>query len=761
MRGDLAQADLSLSFAASVRDRRITVERFRGRAGAGEATGHGRFALDGDRAFDAALDAKHLDPSRFGAFPTGSLDGTMVAHGRLSPEWNVAADIMLAKGSRIDGVALHGTARGSATPRTLRDVAVQLVVASAALTLKGNAGNPGDRLAGTVDVESLSDLRPTLVKYAGVPVPEGTAGTVHLRATLASEHGGYGLEFDGNGMDLQWGKMQRVASLHAKASIGTGGFALDPAVNADRTVKFAVAARNVHMPQGDFASLAIDATGTLAHHTANLSVTGEGVDARVTVTGGMQTLAGTTGRAWGGTIDALDNRGTLALSLAAPTPVEWSADRLHVGAAHLRIAEGRADLADFLWDNGKLTTRGAFSDMPVSALFRLAGRKPPLATTLVIAGDWSLAATPRLNGTLHIARERGDVYGTDTATLAPGELALGISKLTLDARFVDDEVSATAILRSLRAGNADASLAIAAAANTPAGNLPLDAPLRASLTADLPSLRLLQPWLSTAAAMDGNAHVDLAGRGTLRALELSGTMRGDDLRLDIPQYGVHLREGRLRARVQDNALVLDEMTFAGGNGRFTAQGTLARAPRDGADDPARATLVTWKAEKFRVINRPDFNFVVSGTGALAIENGKLALRGSVQIDEGHIDYAPTAVGTLGSDVVVVGQPRATDSGSALDLPLMLDLEVALGNNLRFLGEGLDTWLRGAHPPDDHARRSAGGPRIDTGDQRNVFRIRTTPHDRPRRAYLRRAAGQSRRSTSSRSAGTSRSRRASS
>ncbi len=174
---------------------------------------------------------------------------------------------------------------------------------------------------------------------------------------------------------------------------------------------------------------------------------------------------------------------------------------------------------------------------------------------------------------------------------------------------------------------------------------------------------------------------------------LSGALSADAVRVDIPQYGVHWHDGRVRARVADNVLTLEDLSFTGGDGKFTAQGTLARTPRAG--DVAPVARVTWNAEKFRAVNRPDFHLTVGGSGVLAIEGGKLAVRGNVAIDRGRVDYEPPSVGTLSSDVVIVGRPRgAANAMAALDVPLILDLEVAMGDDLRFIGEGLDTGLAG-------------------------------------------------------------------
>jgi len=187
----------------------------------------------------------------------------------------------------------------------------------------------------------------------------------------------------------------------------------------------------------------------------------------------------------------------------------------------------------------------------------------------------------------------------------------------------------------------------------------------------------------------GRARIDLAGNGTLAAPRFTGTFAADDLRADAPQYGVHLTGGRLRASLADNVVTLDEFVITGGAGRFTAQGTLART------DSLDAARVTWHAEDFRVLNRPDLRLVADGDGTLAIAQRKLELRGKVAIDEGRIEYEKTRGAVLGDDVIVKGRPKPTRTdGRGGPLPLVLDLDVDLGQRLQFDGEGLETGLTG-------------------------------------------------------------------
>ena len=217
-------------------------------------------------------------------------------------------------------------------------------------------------------------------------------------------------------------------------------------------------------------------------------------------------------------------------------------------------------------------------------------------------------------------------------------------------------------------------------------------PLALTLDAELATLAPLQPWLGTAAVINGSARIALSGHGTLGAPLLSGSVAGDALRVDAPQYGVYLRDGRVRAHLADGGIAIDEISIAGGAGRFTASGTIAA--RNG-NAGARRTEIAWHAEDLRVTNRPDLRLVVAGAGTLAVQERRLAITGNVKIVEGKIEYDPAPPGQLGADVVVVGRTtRAEQRDSIADLPLTLNVDVDLGHNLTFEGSGLTTALEG-------------------------------------------------------------------
>ncbi len=695
VRADLRQAELSLAFAATVDGTRVTIERFRAEARGGELAGSGHVRLDGARAFGVTARARGFDPSRFAGVPPGRLDGVVALSGTLAPTWEVTADVTVASGSQFAGSPVSGTARARVAPNAARDIAVDARVASAAIVLSGAFGKPSDQVTFALDAPRVAHLRPLLARMAPNRIPELLGGSLRARGSVVGDPRNLGFAIDAHGESLQWGRDLRAARIDVKASTAPGTRTSAPGAVDVRPIGLTVTGTGVELPYAKFATLRAEVAGTIAQHQATLAATGSDFDLAAAATGGLRETRrsdGSSAVAWSGTLDTFRNRGTYAVALTAPAALEIAPNRFHARNAHIAIADGHADLVELTVDDGRLATRGTFTGIPAAALARLAGTKLPFASTLTLGGEWALAASPRLNGSLAVRRERGDWFATESETLDPTELALGITQLDLSARVVEDALRATAQLRSTRAGQADATLTLAASAAP--GQFSTDAALAATLKAELASLRPLQPWLGTAAVLDGRVSVDLAARGSLANPVLAGTLNGDALRFDLPQYGVHLREGRMRARLAERTLVLDEFAFTGGAGKFVAQGSMALAP-PAAGEGAAAARLEWRAEDFTLVNRPDLRIVADGKGTLALANRKLALAGSVSIDEGYVNYAPTTEGRLSDDVVIVGQPRQPANAIGHDLPLTLDLEVALGRNFRFTGEGIDTGLAGS------------------------------------------------------------------
>jgi len=685
---------IGLSFVATVTDRRLGVERFRIHAGDGELTGSGRIELADRHAFDLTAKARHVDPSRFGRFPAGNLDGDLAANGVLQPAWRVDANLALVEGSRLADVPVSGSARATVAARIVRDAVIDLKLASARLTASGSAGGGDDRMTAALDAPQLADLAPLFPSR----VPRPLTGSLRARADLRGgiDHGG--IDVEARATALKVGPALALGTFDALVKIAPAATAGASTMSDERKLTIELGATAVAAPPGTFPHARATVQGTLARHTASIAFAGADLDVEATAHGGMResrNAAGAVSWAWTGSVDALENRGPWVLRLAAPATLEFARDHVRIGAAHLDVADGNVELGALAWDDGRISTRGAFSGVPVATVAKLAGTRLPFVSTLTLAGEWSLTAAPRLNGSVTVHRERGDVFFGAETSIDPGNRAFGVTAIDLSAKFRDDAVEATADLRSAQGVNADAQLSIGVATSAPPGRVAADAPVRLALTADMATLRVLQPWVGTAAVVEGNVRAELVARGTMAHAPLSGTLRGEALRIDAPQYGVFFTDGRLDARLADGTVKLEELSFVGGAGRFIASGTLATPGEVRSDGQGAAARMTWRAEKFRLFNRPDRRLIVDGSGTLALKDRRISLEGSLVADEGHFEYLADARARLGDDVIVKGWPaRDRDRTRAENLPLAIDLELDFGNKLTFAGEGLETGLRG-------------------------------------------------------------------
>src|SRR6266545_4174203 len=634
---DLAQGDRALAFVATIAGASVDVERFRARAGTGEAAGHAKLTLTGARRFDIAATTTRFDPSRFFATPAASLDGTIDATGQLGSQWSAGGRVALQPTSRVVGLAASGSARGRVSASAIADATIDAKLGDASLRANGSFGRPGDTLAFNIDLPQLATLAPLV----GSRWPASLAGSWRARGTLTGDADGPGGDVTASAERLVYDAYS-IGTLDVRATIAAAraqaGANVMPA--AQRPLAVVLAATDVRTPEGRYAKAGLRVDGTLTHHVANVSVTGDDLDANARLDGGFR-------------------------------------------------------VAGFNWREGRIDTRGTFNGVPAAAIARLAGAQLPMRSTLVLGGDWDIAAAPRLAGTLHVRRERGDLFA-GAGVLSAGEIALGLDALELAAAVANDTVDASAMMRASSFGTASAMLRVGNVAGASAGVLAPDAPVAATLKADIASLKPLQPLLGTTALVDGRIAVDGEAKGTRRNLAVSGSLVASDVKLAAPQYGVHWTNGRVRARLAGGVLALDELSLDGGDGRFTANGTLVAFRRDSAagvpNEPS--TSVAWRAERFRATNRPDMRLVVDGRGTLGASQGRLLLKGELNAVEGRFEIARPTTSTLGPDVVVAGIRREPPPERFQNIPLALDVDLDLGNRLEVTGRGLDARLAG-------------------------------------------------------------------
>ncbi|HKY01806.1 MAG TPA: hypothetical protein VJM53_04565, partial [Burkholderiales bacterium] len=121
-KANLSQGDMRFEATATRRGTRIDIARFEARARGGSLNAQGYLDLDETRNFKADLKLSRFDPSQFGTFPQGLVNGTGNIEGALNPlraqaRWTIA-------NSHLNALPLFSNGRFRLIDEQLSDVAI-------------------------------------------------------------------------------------------------------------------------------------------------------------------------------------------------------------------------------------------------------------------------------------------------------------------------------------------------------------------------------------------------------------------------------------------------------------------------------------------------------------------------------------------------------------------------------------------------------------------------------------------------------------
>ncbi|HEX4882482.1 MAG TPA: hypothetical protein VFX05_00005, partial [Casimicrobiaceae bacterium] len=518
---DVAQDDLRLAFDARYDGKTVDAQRFAAQGSAGSLTGKGRITLAGARPFVLDARAERFDPSRFGAFPQGAIDGTVRAEGTAAGTPAARADVVITRGSRLAGLPLEARVRGRFTSASADDLDALVTLGASRLTASGAVQRRGQPLSIALASKDLAELRPLLP--AGVPV---LAGRLDAQVRLEPRGTGMAFAIDARGDKLRIGDDWSFATLEARARGVHAAPLRTPRADALTDLDVSAAATGLVAPPGGLDAARLALKGSAAAHTitATARLGSRSVDARAS--GAASDLA--TAPRWRGRVESLAADGLPAfarVALAAPADVELAADRVVVGAVRVEGGGTLVDVDGFAWREGRVETRGRFRGLPVAPIARQAGLDTRWPVDVVLGGRWDVTSAPQWKGTVSVERERGDVYVEDPGEDAGRRVALGITALKVDATIDGERLAATGELRANLAGNTlvDATLTAAPGSLHPFhGNARLGGTVRAHV----PALATLQPWFGTAARVQGQAIAELNLGGTLGDPAFAGQLVG-------------------------------------------------------------------------------------------------------------------------------------------------------------------------------------------------------------------------------------------
>lgn len=414
-----------------------------------------------------------------------------------------------------------------------------------------------------------------------------------------------------------------------------------------------------------FDRVTVNASGGLERHEGELSAKNSDLDLKTKLRGGWRD------NTWRGEIVSLSNAGAYAFELRTPATLEAGPKRVALGSFQAELAGARASVESVRWENQRLTSAGRIAGLAVQWIAALLD-VDKVAGDLALDGEWDLAATPKLNGQVSVRRASGD--------LALGDTALGLSRAYVEAKLTEDQLAAKAEVIS-RLGSAKAEGTVA--------GLTRDSALRATAELEAAELRQLTEPLFTQARVSGRVAASLKIAGTLAAPELSGVLRGDALGLEAPPWGIAYQDGRLRANLDANRLLVTEARIASGEGELTASGTLALGG-------GGAATLEWAAKQFRVLGRPDRRLVASGKGVASFNGKRFGVKGELRADSGNFEIGSDSLPTIDDDVEVEGAPQGAVRPVRKQgpLPLDLDLKLDLGSRLTLRAYGFKGGVTG-------------------------------------------------------------------
>ncbi|MFA5083185.1 MAG: translocation/assembly module TamB domain-containing protein, partial [Hydrogenophilaceae bacterium] len=306
---------------------------------------------------------------------------------------------------------------------------------------------------------------------------------------------------------------------------------------------------------------------------------------------------------------------------------------------------------------------------------------------LVLGGDWRIDAGDQANGRVSLARERGDLIVSAAPDAAA---ALGLQQLSLLAEASDSRLHISLAANGTALGRLRAQADSRFSRRDGVWGIAADTPFQASADLALQSLAWATPLLDKTGAtrFDGRLAARLQGSGSLAAPRLAGSLSGEGFSLALPEQGLDLRDGRFQAELGQDTLVLKSLSLRGGDGSLTGQGRLGL--RDGQPDLQLAL----KADKLRIVSRPDRLLVLSGDGSVALLARKLQLRARLKADRGLVELARDDAPTLSEDVVVLGR-EGQAAARGIPYAVDLDLDLDLGERFFLKGRGIDAQLGGA------------------------------------------------------------------
>lgn len=351
---------------------------------------------------------------------------------------------------------------------------------------------------------------------------------------------------------------------------------------------------------------------------------------------------------------------------------------------------------------------------------------PETRGDLLLNAGLALEWTRKPHARVWLERSRGDLQvGTDPVQNVP--VQAGVRTARAQLQLDGEQARLEWAWDSARAGQlqGQASSRLDLGAPSVQTLWPQQAPLSGQLNARLPRVGAWA-WLAPPGwRVEGTLDAQAEFSGTRARPQWQGRVQADDLALRSAVEGVEFRQGRLRARLQEQQMVLESFELQGtgaAGGSLSAQGLVRW--QDSANTLVEAVQMElqMQAKGLRVTSRADRRLSVSGDVNARVQNGQMQLRGTLQADSALFILSDDNTPVLDKDVRILQTPtapRTLASAPGLSLTGLPDVQVLLrlGPDFRLRGQGIETRLAGEVQLSSNDS-TAGRPRL-RGEVRTV------------------------------------------
>ncbi|MBC3911357.1 translocation/assembly module TamB domain-containing protein [Undibacterium umbellatum] len=689
--------------------------------------GTGDISFAGKQVFNLKASLKDFDPARWVATPAGRLQADFSAHGQLLPRLDVQANLQQLQGQYAGQAVQAGMDMRWLQDQQLQVKQLDLRFGKNTLTGQGNWGSADDILKLNIDAQDLSHLNPLLSNWQ-----LALGGNLKADATLRGRFNQPAGSLDALAKQviIKRGNQQiSIAELKSRLNLANGikgqfegeivasHIASEVPASSNATNTSVSAAVN-HKPD-KIEQVILKLQGRRDAHKLSLeTIFPNKQTLSLAASGSMQADAKNDAAwSWNGQLQALNLNGQPDLRLQSSASLQVSAQAVRLGSLSLQSAMGKLQLDELEWTPAALKTSGQVSDVQVVEITNLFYPQHAVSGNLKLNAQWKLQLKESAQGEIKLQRQSGDLRFNDPEGTGTS-VALGIRAVQLQMKLgglvagsAGENVSLDLVADGSRLGQWQVKANTQLSKQNDAWTILASAPLSGQITAAVPDLQWLGPFINPGVVLKGKLNADARLSGSIGKPGYRATLAGREMEIAFASEGLLLPNGSFDAQIEDKHLKVTNLQFSntvtnmprhaqfqgvnwiGRKGEFKASGDIDIGKETGS------IQAQWT--QFPLLQRKDRWLVVSGEANIVETNNIWSLTGKVLADGAYFRLPKLPPPSLSSDVVVI---RKTDKAVAKaaeadsnrkSLKTRVDVSFDMGPRFVFVGRGLDTGLEGS------------------------------------------------------------------